>query len=512
MGRKLFRKFIVPPILFLFILLFSVAALYSVFDKVTQSIKDFFSFGDNDSIVANAEKLEEMVKNGYSFDNGYDEYLNNSNVSVYIDNEKKGYLENIPAKKIITVDGRTSYKDITMNLTEQKYLYSAPWQIFLLIDFISDSESFGDGVHENVNIAYEDFSPKYYGLRKSNGDFQFYAIKAVKKVYVTEEFENGNWIEVSRRTTETVEKTPLPYFTKIEAYDNTYEFEYEDKTTIKNTSNVVASTSTSRITCYTKTTDTIPTLKNNTVTSNADNFYTSICSIIGGRNIDTFVECSKYLPNDTRLSLLFSELSSKGYLSTAGIGTGAFIDINHDFNIPSIVSSNNKSISKGEFIGVATSLVGLNYQWGGKYHNVGVNPRWGDGVTGLDCSGFVDWVYTQFSVSVGTSTGSLFSNGKKGVLVPVSRSSLQIGDIGLDYTPGGGGNNHTGVVIGFADGQPLIAHAGGPYWGDRGYYKTGQVVISKLVSNYRNISKNTYQGYKPVTFSSFYRVQGLQFR
>lgn len=511
MGKKLFKRFVLPIILFIFTIIFLFIVMISIFNSVKDSVRDFFNFG-TDVISANAEQVEELISSGNTFKDGYDEYLNNSNMSVYIDNEKKGYLENIKAQKKIVRDGVVSYKDIVLDMAEQKYKYYAPWQLYMLVDFFSDDVNFGDGVHENVELAHQTFSPKFYGLKEGN-QFKYNAEKTVRKRVVREEYkkigENSwGWVVVSITTTETYEKTPLPYFDKIETYDNTYDYKYKTELST-DIDTAYRSGFNSRTTITTTTTERIPKLIETNITSNVGSFYTNLASYIGYSDMDAFAECYAYLPYDSRLSLVLSELSYNGTIFANGIGGG--IPYNHDFSLPSIVASNNATISKTEFISVSTSLLGLPYEWGGKYHRQGLNPRWGKSSSGLDCSGFVDWVFTQFGVSVGMSTGQIFSNGQSGVLVRVGRDDLKIGDIGLDYVPGGGGNNHTGVVIGFVDGQPLIAHSAGPYWGDVAH-PTGQVVVSKLVGAYRNVSANTYMGYKPVTFSSFYRVQGLSFR
>lgn len=516
MGKKLFKKFVLPVIGFVFTIVFLFAVMISIFNAVKDAVKDFFNFGD--VVSANAEQVEELISNGSAFKDGYDEYLNDSNMGVYIDNEKKGYLENIAAKKKIVKDGVVSYQDIIIDMAEQKFKYYAPWQLYMLVDFFSDDTDFGDGVHENVSLAQQVFTPKFHGLKTASGEFKYNAEKTVRKRIVREEYKkvgtsaDGSpiyaWVVVSITTTETTETTPLPYFDKIEAYDNTYEYKYKTEVSYDLDTKYAGGFNWRSTTTIT-TTDKIPKLIETNVTSNVASFYTNLSSFVGYADMDAVAECYSYLPQDSRFSLVLSELSYNGTIFSPGLGGG--IPLNHDFTLPSIVNSNNTTISKTELISVSTSLLGLHYEWGGKYHRQGLNPNWGKTTKGLDCSGFVDWVFTQFGVSVGMSTGQIYSNGQSGVLVKVSRDNLKIGDIGLDYVPGGGGNNHTGVVIGFENGQPLIAHAAGPYWGDA-YHPTGQVVISKLVSAYRNISANTYMGYKPVTFSSFYRVQGLAFK
>jgi cell wall-associated NlpC family hydrolase len=520
MLKRFIKGFVLPAVLFCFVVVLIFAIMISIFNAVKESVISFFGF-DTTDVAANAVKIEELMEQGAAFEDGYEEYLNEKNMSVYIDNEKRGYLEDVEAVKAIiktTSEGSVvSYEDFILDMSEQKYKYYAPWQLFMLIDFFSDDIYFGDVVHENVELAHDIFKPRFYGLKEPNGLFKYNAEKEVDERIVYEEYKKVGsraddspkyeWVIVWIRDTNNKEKTPLPYFDRIESYDNIYEYTYEVEET-SSTEVAKAGGSRWRTTTTTVTKEKVPKLKETVVTSNIGNFYTELASLIGYPNVDGFAECYSYLPYDVRLSLILSELQYNGTIFGFGVAGG--IPYNHDFTLPSIVTSNNTSIARTEFISISTSLLGLPYQWGGKYHKQGLNEQWGKSASGLDCSGYVDWVYTQFGVSVGMSTGQIYENGRDGVLVRVSRNSLKIGDIGLDYIPGGGGNNHTGVVIGFDDGQPLIAHSAGPYWGDA-VRPTGRVVISKLVSAYRNISENTYMGYKPVTFSSFYRVQGLTF-
>lgn len=139
----------------------------------------------------------------------------------------------------------------------------------------------------------------------------------------------------------------------------------------------------------------------------------------------------------------------------------AFIDA-----LPSDTSGNRKVI-----ILRALSLTGaVNYQWGGKYPQIGWNPNWwkpsGDasGYIGLDCSGFVQWVYrnafqdTNDYVTIG-STGEISNN-----CIDIEHSDLKPGDIGLAYLGASSGTsyNHTGIYAGIdAAGQEVWIHCNG---------------------------------------------------
>ena len=132
-------------------------------------------------------------------------------------------------------------------------------------------------------------------------------------------------------------------------------------------------------------------------------------------------------------------------------------------NLPEAVSEKRKATVKTAF-----SLVGkVSYFWGGKSSAIGWDSRWGTpkkvtatgsnttGMTipyGLDCSGFVDWVFNNtFGVVVGHGGGarSQYSYCRK-----ISWAEAQPGD--LVFYPDLG---HVGIVAGY-DGERnvLIVH------------------------------------------------------
>ena len=132
-------------------------------------------------------------------------------------------------------------------------------------------------------------------------------------------------------------------------------------------------------------------------------------------------------------------------------------------NLPEAVSEKRKATVKTAF-----SLVGkVSYFWGGKSSAIGWDSRWGTpkkvtaagsnttGMTipyGLDCSGFVDWVFNNtFSVVVGHGGGarSQYSYCRK-----ISWAEAEPGD--LVFYPDLG---HVGIVAGYdGEGNVLIVH------------------------------------------------------
>jgi len=132
-------------------------------------------------------------------------------------------------------------------------------------------------------------------------------------------------------------------------------------------------------------------------------------------------------------------------------------------NLPEAVSEKRKVTVKTAFF-----LVGkVSYFWGGKSSAIGWDSRWGTprkvtaagsnttGMTipyGLDCSGFVDWVFNNtFGVVVGHGGGarSQYSYCRK-----ISWAEAQPGD--LVFYPDLG---HVGIVAGYdGEGNVLIVH------------------------------------------------------
>lgn len=116
----------------------------------------------------------------------------------------------------------------------------------------------------------------------------------------------------------------------------------------------------------------------------------------------------------------------------------------------------------------AYSLLGkVNYFWGGKSSAIGWDSRWGKPTRvtaagsrttgtirpyGLDCSGFVDWVFNNslgYVIGHGGGAASQHDYCK-----PISWSEAQPGD--LVFYPG---DTHVGVFVGKdSNGDPLIIH------------------------------------------------------
>lgn len=115
----------------------------------------------------------------------------------------------------------------------------------------------------------------------------------------------------------------------------------------------------------------------------------------------------------------------------------------------------------------AGSLVGkVNYFWGGKSSAIGWDPEWGTmkRVTaegspssgtlrayGLDCSGFVTWVFNNSGMGYSVGHGTY---GQRDASVQVSASSVQAGDLAFLSS-----YSHVGIVVGKdTNGNILVIH------------------------------------------------------
>ena len=124
-------------------------------------------------------------------------------------------------------------------------------------------------------------------------------------------------------------------------------------------------------------------------------------------------------------------------------------------------------------IRVACSLVGkVNYFWGGKSHTIGWDSRWGqiykvtaaDSSTtgtyrpyGMDCSGYVDWVFNNaLGYVIGHGGGAMMQHT---YCTDIAWDEAQIGD--LAFYPD---DEHVGIVAGWDEsGNILIVHCASGY-------------------------------------------------
>lgn len=121
----------------------------------------------------------------------------------------------------------------------------------------------------------------------------------------------------------------------------------------------------------------------------------------------------------------------EGFVSSSFVTEGVFEPAP---SLSQTTSSNNGT----DIAAFALNLVGSPYKWGGS------SPA-----TGFDCSGFVQYVFNQFGISVSRTSNDMREDG-----VHVDPSDLQPGDIICFYS----GNNYVGHV-GIYVGDDAFVHA-----------------------------------------------------
>lgn len=130
----------------------------------------------------------------------------------------------------------------------------------------------------------------------------------------------------------------------------------------------------------------------------------------------------------------------------------------------------NLSAERRQVVLTAYQLLGkVNYHWGGKSLAIGWDSRWGapkivaaagDSTSGtmrpfgLDCSGFVDWVFYNVSNGAYVIGHGGGASAQHSYCAPISWPAAQPGD--LAFYPG---DSHVGVICGFdEDGNVRIIH------------------------------------------------------
>lgn len=105
-------------------------------------------------------------------------------------------------------------------------------------------------------------------------------------------------------------------------------------------------------------------------------------------------------------------------------------------------------------INVAASLIGqVPYQWGGKAARAGYDSTWwtfdDSGVQkGLDCSGFVQWVYMSAGYTEDTYVPMISTSSMLASLEHISSEELMPGDIGIMHDGSDERINHAGIYLG----------------------------------------------------------------
>jgi len=159
-------------------------------------------------------------------------------------------------------------------------------------------------------------------------------------------------------------------------------------------------------------------------------------------------------------SSLMMPSNSKTYLSTEEIR-----DIQS--KIP-----DNIEIEREVLVDKALSLVNqVNYFWGGKSYNIGVDARWGQNMEvtsngssstgtikpyGLDCSGFISWVFINAGAPLETIGDGTTNQWNTSTLIP--KIQARKGDLVFLAVPNTIKTNHIGIIVGKdEEGNLLVA-------------------------------------------------------
>lgn len=154
----------------------------------------------------------------------------------------------------------------------------------------------------------------------------------------------------------------------------------------------------------------------------------------------------------SRLEILHqSGVSAEGLRESIMLNTSFGLELDGGaLNALNEAITNTDDSNRLALILTGKTLIGnVPYLWGGKASHPGYDYTWWtineDGEQkGLDCSGFVSWVYETAGYSNYNqllSTGAILKNTET-----ISESELQIGDIGL--LNNGESVNHTGIYVG----------------------------------------------------------------
>lgn len=139
-------------------------------------------------------------------------------------------------------------------------------------------------------------------------------------------------------------------------------------------------------------------------------------------------------------------------------------------------------IDREKLVAKANSIVGkVNYFWGGKSTAINWDNRWGTQVEvtstgssstgtirpyGLDCSGYITWVFINMGLDIETIDQTIGHGTSKqwDLSTSINSSSVLKGDLVFLAVPGTRKVNHVGIVIGEDEnGNIMVAHCASSY-------------------------------------------------
>ena len=158
-----------------------------------------------------------------------------------------------------------------------------------------------------------------------------------------------------------------------------------------------------------------------------------------------------------------------GYISPEYVSITAYSGGSGSSNGSSSGSTAAASGTRQDIVDYAATLLGCKYVYGG------TSPK------GFDCSGFTQYVFSQYGVSLSHSSSAQYSNS-----VQISRSELQVGDlVFFSQTKGSSKVGHVGIYVGDND----FIHSAAPGKGvqydsmDSSYYSSHYVGSGRVLSD-----------------------------
>ena len=145
-------------------------------------------------------------------------------------------------------------------------------------------------------------------------------------------------------------------------------------------------------------------------------------------------------------------------LNPVEVSEGSIASLVSDAQLMQIINgygltTSDEEAQRSNIVLTALSLVGrVPYEWGGKASKGGYDNTWwtidsSGKQKGLDCSGFVQWVYMTCGYDSSITNGLISTMTIRHALTDISKEELQPGDIGL-MNDTDSSLNHTGIYLG----------------------------------------------------------------
>jgi hypothetical protein len=448
------------------------------------------------------EEIQKLIESGST--------INPKLIPQYIDIENKGIPSNkvvrMNVKQVTTERGDKDTDEWTENyelkLYNAAYPYRLQWKLVAGLDVIDPKSTVWEfWKRDIIDDADSKLQPEFTWLYDKHSK----DVTETIQYWESYEDEDGETVTKLVKQIETTRYYPLEHLEKVSGVFADYSFEYKENVQTQDTGFEYVSGSRKyqdgKTTWREKRTVIVEDLLENVIKTPKLERISALfdSNKITIEDIRTLSEIIANMPDTADLQ---EDLGDILAISDIGLNAENYQSAEFNPNVPVIKGE----WTRQDLLDTAMSLLDLYYFWGGKYPKKGVNPNWGKptvvtakgswstGIAiplGLDCSGFVDWVYFQMTgTTIGKGGGTIaqFANS-----YPISESDLKIGDLGFYQDIG-----HIGIYAGKHDGKHLFIHSGGRTWKDSTHI-AGRVVIT-----YNNVSAY-YKGNVPSKFKLFRR-------